>query len=330
MTPQDVPATIRPVLVISECLGFAPVRYNGVEVPFDLVHEFDPHVSFRPICPEIGIGLGVPRDPIRLVRRKESRAAANQPPSAQLVQPSTGRDLTRDMAGFGERFLGGIDGVDGFILKSRSPSCGPDGVKLFATAEGESPVARRPGLFAADVLARFPWAAIEDEARLMDGRLRHHFLTKLFGLARLRNVEAGGRVRDLVAFHARHELLLMAHHQTRARALGRLVANAEAKPFTELVREYRMLFGAALAKPARVPSVANALEHAFEYVSEHVSASDNRLYGRKLNRYKSSGIEAEKVTDLVYSWAVRFDVDYLLGQVFFEPYPEALVDVSAP
>jgi uncharacterized protein YbgA (DUF1722 family)/uncharacterized protein YbbK (DUF523 family) len=319
---------VRPGVVISECLEFEPVRYNGVKIPFDLVRELDPHVSFRPICPEVQIGLGVPRDPIRLVRLEGARAGADHPLSAQLIQPSTGLDVTRDMADFSDRFLGGIDGVEGFVLKSRSPSCGLGGVKVFAAAEGKSPVAHRAGLFATEVLARFPWAAIEEEGRLLNYRLRHHFLTKLFALARLREVEAGGRMRDLVAFQARHKLLLMAHHQTRMRALGRLTANADAKPFPEVLREYRILFGAALANPARVPSVVNVLEHAYGYVSKQIGAPEKRLYRRELDRYRSSRIPLGGVTALVYSWAVRFEVDYLLGQAFFEPYPEALMNVS--
>jgi uncharacterized protein YbgA (DUF1722 family)/uncharacterized protein YbbK (DUF523 family) len=319
---------VRPVVVISECLEFEPVRYNGVKIPFDLVRELDPHVSFRPICPEVQVGLGVPRDPIRLVRLKGARVAADQPLPAELIQPSTGRDVTRAMTDFSDRFLGGLDEVDGFVLKSRSPSCGVGGVKVFADPDAKSPVAHRAGMFASEVLERFGWAAIEEEGRLLNYRLRHHFLTKLFALARLREVEAAGRMRDLVSFQARHKLLLMAHHQARMRALGRLVANADGKPFAELVREYRILFGSALARPARVPSVVNVLEHAYGYVSKRISAREKQLYRRELSRYRSSRIPLGGVVALVYSWAVRFEVDYLLGQAFFEPYPEALMNVS--
>ena len=318
---------VRPVVVISECLGFEPVRFNGVKIPFDLVRELDPHVSFRPICPEVQIGLGVPRDPIRLVRPQGARSAVGETVPAQLVQPSTGRDVTRAMASFSDRFLKGLDGVDGFVLKSRSPSCGLSGVKVFANAEGKSPVAHRAGLFAADVLNEFPWCAIEEEERLLDSRLRHHFLTKLFALARLREVEARGRMRDLVAFQACHELLLMAYGQIPLRALGGLVESAAGKPFADVVREYRILFSAALANAARVPSVVNALEHAYGYVSKYIGAPEKRLYRRALGRYRSSRFPPE-VTALVYSWAVRFEADYLLGQVFFEPYPEALMNVG--
>jgi uncharacterized protein YbgA (DUF1722 family)/uncharacterized protein YbbK (DUF523 family) len=319
---------VRPVVVISECLEFEPVRYNGVKIPFDLVRELDPHVTFRPICPEVRIGLGVPRDPIRLVRLEGARQEPDQPVPALLVQPSTGLDVTRAMTEFSETFLSGLDGVDGFILKSRSPSCGLSGVKVFAEADGKSPFAHRAGLFAAEVLDRFPWAASEEEGRLLNYRLRHHFLSKLFALARLREVESRGRMRDLVAFQARFKLLLLAHHQTHMRALGRLVANPDKTPFDELVRRYRILLGSALARPARTPNVVNVLEHAYGYVSKHLGAPEKRLYRRELERYRASRIPLGGVTALVYSWAVRFEVDYLLGQTFFEPYPEELMNVS--
>jgi uncharacterized protein YbgA (DUF1722 family)/uncharacterized protein YbbK (DUF523 family) len=334
VAPKTVPdptsnaGFVRPVVVISECLEFEPVRFNGVKIPFDLVRELNPHVTFSPICPEVQIGLGVPRDPIRLVRLEGARPAPDEPIPALLVQPSTALDVTRAMTEFSEGFLSGLDGVDGFVLKSRSPSCGLSGVKVFAKVDGKSPLAHRAGLFAAEVLDRFPWAAIEEEGRLLNYRLRHHFLSKLFALARLREVESGGRMRDLVAFQARYKLMLMAHHQTHMRALGRIVANPDRTPFRQLVREYRIVLGAALASPARAPNVVNVLEHAYGYMSSHLGAPEKRLYRRELERFRASRIPLGGVTALVYSWAVRFELDYLLGQAFFEPYPEELMNVS--
>ena len=164
----------KPRIVVSKCLGFAPCRYDGSMISDERVQRMKGRVEFVPVCPEMEIGLGCPRDPIRvvLIRGRE-----------HLVQPSTGRDVTAAMRRFAETFLGGLGRVDGFILKSRSPSCGIRDVKVYARAGDEDPLRRGAGLFAAAVLRRFPDAAIEDDERLRDAKVRRRFLGKL-GLGR--------------------------------------------------------------------------------------------------------------------------------------------------
>lgn len=114
MTAGQAPP--RPRLVLSRCLELDACRYNAVSIRAPLVPALDPWLELVPVCPEVEVGLGVPRDPIRLVREGSG---------TRLLQPSTGRDLTQEMAAFSDRFLGGLDYVDGFLLKARSPSCGP-------------------------------------------------------------------------------------------------------------------------------------------------------------------------------------------------------------
>jgi uncharacterized protein YbbK (DUF523 family) len=174
---------IRPIVVISRCIDFDSCRYNGQVIRASLREELEPFVDFRPICPELEIGLGVPRDPVRLER------GADGP---RLVQPSTDRDLTAVMNSFSARFLDSLGDVDGFILKSRSPSCAIANSKLFHSDDEQSGHEYGPGLFTAQVLERYPTAAVEDEDRLEDERLRRQFLTKLFRLASFRLAEADG------------------------------------------------------------------------------------------------------------------------------------------
>ena len=184
---------VRPIVVISRCIDFDSCRYNGQVIRTSLREELEPFVELRPICPELEIGLGVPRDPVRLIRHADG---------ARMVQPSTGRDLTEAMGSFATGFLDSVAEVDGFILKSRSPSCAVRNSKVFHSDAEDAGHDSGPGLFAAQVLARFPDAAIEDEGRLNDERLRGHFLTKLFTLASFRVAAAQGDRRALVEFHA--------------------------------------------------------------------------------------------------------------------------------
>lgn len=167
--------------MISRCIDFDSCRYDGQVVRASLREELEPHVDLVPICPELEIGLGVPRDPVRLVRRSGA---------AHMVQPSTGRDVTAEMESFSRDFLGGLGTADAFILKARSPSCGVRNAKVFHTDDGGGEFDSGPGLFATRVLERFPHAAVEDEAGMNDLSLRHRFLTKAFALA---GVRAGTR-----------------------------------------------------------------------------------------------------------------------------------------
>jgi uncharacterized protein YbbK (DUF523 family) len=169
-----MPTFARPRIVISRCIDFDACRYNGQVIRSSLREELEPHVHFLPICPELEIGLGVPRDPIRIVAGGGGD---------RLVQPSTGLDLTDRMRRFADRYLSRLDAVDGFILKSRSPSCAVTDARLHLNEDTGESTGMRPGMFAEHVLARFPRAAVEDEARLGDPGARHDFLSRVFALA---------------------------------------------------------------------------------------------------------------------------------------------------
>jgi uncharacterized protein YbbK (DUF523 family)/uncharacterized protein YbgA (DUF1722 family) len=213
-----------------------------IETP--LVRRLQAHVDLLPVCPELEVGLGVPRDPIRLVRRGGATA---------LVQPATGRDLTRAMATFAGRFLDALPEVDGFLLKARSPSCGVHGVKVFPDSAGADPEGREAGMFARAVLSRFPDHPAEHEGRLANPRLRDHFLTRLFALAELRRGSEAGTVDALVGLHQRHRLTRRTFATNAAAALDAICAQAErseSRP-AESWRRYADAFRAALAPAPR-------------------------------------------------------------------------------
>jgi uncharacterized protein YbbK (DUF523 family) len=172
----------RPILVLSRCLELDACRYNGEMIRAPFVARLLPFVDVKPVCPEVEIGLGVPRDPIRLIGRGAG---------LRLVQPSSDRDLTGEMVRFVTRFLDALDEADGFVLKARSPSCGIAHTKIYAATLDTDPTDTGAGLFGAAVLARFPHAAVEDEVGLAEPERRHRFLVKLFESARRRCDERG-------------------------------------------------------------------------------------------------------------------------------------------
>lgn len=321
MTGAEGAGPVRPVVVVSECLGFAAVRYDGQILRSRFVEALGHHVGFVQTCPEVGIGLGVPRDPIRIVRIEGER---------RLIQPSTDRDLTREMRDFGRDLLDRVAEADGFILKSKSPSCGIGDAKIMAGAEEGSPtLGRGPGLFAETVKERRPWAAVEDEGRLTNARLRHHFLTKLWALARLRNAEASGEMAELVRFQTEHKLLLMAYGQEGARELGRRVANSERRPFPEVVAGYREALGRVMEAPPEAGNMVNALHHAFGYVSNELERREREHFLGLVTEFREGRLPLPAVLALLRSWTVRFGQDYLDAQRLFEPYPRALFDLDS-
>lgn len=233
---------MKPVVVVSRCLEFAACRYDGKKVADSVVRRMTPFVRFVPVCPEVEIGLGTPRDPIRVVERKGAR---------RLVQPSTGAELGGKMRRFAAERLGALSGADGFLLKSRSPSCGPAGVKIYADARAASPASRGAGFFAEAVLERFPHLAVEDEARLADPKVRRRFFAKLFCLAAFRKAKKTRSAAALAAFHG-------AHRSFFGRSARRALENAAAlRRRADAFDAYEKILFALLARPPR--SLSRAL-----------------------------------------------------------------------
>jgi len=159
---------------ISACLLGAAVRYDGGHKrDAFLVDELGPSVEWVPVCPELEVGMGVPREPVRLVRAA---------PGTLMLGVTSGADWTARMNALADARAEALagQGLSGFVLKSRSPSCGPGGVTLFASAEPGAPAEPRGvGLFAAALVRRLPDLPIEEEGRLADAHLRASFLERV-------------------------------------------------------------------------------------------------------------------------------------------------------
>jgi uncharacterized protein YbbK (DUF523 family) len=168
------PGRTKPVVIVSKCLLGERCRYNGETVSAPAVLGLSNRVEIVPVCPETGIGLPIPRDPIRLVKTGTG---------IRLIQTRTGADLTATMHSFCGRFLTGLD-VGGFILKARSPSCAVRDSVVYDDS-GEVMEETRPGLFAAEVLDRFPGLPVEDDERLAEPSVMLRFAGRLFDIRQL-------------------------------------------------------------------------------------------------------------------------------------------------
>jgi len=317
---DTVKGEARPRVFISRCLGYERCRWNAEIIDDDVVEALKPQVEVVHECPEMAIGLGCPRDPVRVVRHDGD---------IDLLQPATGAFFGSKMRERSCAFVEGLPSdIDGFILKSRSPSCGWKDVKVYHSPAPDSGAAIGTGLFGAEVLRRFPNRPIEDEGRLKNFSLRERFLSAIFTLARFRKVEAAASMAALVEFHARHKYFLLLYNQKEMRALGSIVGNLEKRPLREVLAAYRSGLERALAGTPKFSSLINVIEHAFGGFSDSLSREEKRYFMNLVEQYRDERIPASVILNLLYGWAIRFGERYLLDQVLFEPYPLDLVRIT--
>lgn len=310
---------VRPRVVVSRCLGFAACRWNGVTIDDQFVRRLGAHVDFLPVCPEMEIGLGAPRQPIRIV---------DDGSGLRLLQPASGRDCTAEMTSFCRQFLSTIGQVDGFVLQERSPSCGPWEVKIYSGTQKGASSRKGRGFFGGMVQDLFPRAAVETDGRLRNFALREHFLTKLFTMASFGQVAATGSLGELVRFHSANKLLLMAYNQQRMRELGRIVAQGRELGWPHTVEAYGHGLALALARRARQSNHINALQHAMGYFKRQLGPAEKEYFLELLAKFRAGKAPLGTLLVFMAGWALRYENGYLAGQSYFAPYPEDLLDLG--
>ena len=308
---------------VSACLLGAKVRFDGQHKrDAFLVDELGPLVEWVPVCPEVEVGMGVPREAVRLVA---DRGRAGR---LRMVGLTTGADWTARMNRLAAKRSRALarEELSGFVLKSKSPSCGMDRVKVFADVETRSPLhARGTGLFAAALARALPNLPIEEEGRLQDPRLRENFVERVFAYARLRELW-GGRwtLGGLVAFHTAHKMALLAHSTDGYRALGKLVAQGRALGRATLRARYEAGFMATLAKLATPGRHANVLMHLLGHLKANLDAADKQELLGLIDEHRRGHLPLVVPLTLLAHHARRHDNAYLLGQTFLTPRAEEL------
>jgi uncharacterized protein YbgA (DUF1722 family)/uncharacterized protein YbbK (DUF523 family) len=288
---------------VSSCLLGEKVRFDGGHKRFRfLTDELGPYVDWVPYCPEIEIGLGTPREPIRVTA------------GGRLVNRSGTADHTASMAA-----LPLPSGIDGYVFKAKSPSCGVRGIPRY----GASGV-YGPGLYAERVIAEFPLLAVQDEGRLNDAGLREAFVERVFAVARLRALLSGPwEPRDLVAFHARHKLQLLAHDPSGYRSAGRVVASAVVSR-ASTGAAYGELFLAAMATPATRGRNANALLHAYSRIGRSVARPLSADLVGRIDAYRRGEVPLSVPVALLAHYASGGDLPWLVEQTYLAPFPAEL------
>ncbi len=314
---------LKPVLYISRCITFEAVRYNGELISSDFVGALKPYITSITHCPEVEIGLPIPRKTLRIV------ADDKEMKKLRLVQPSTGADLTEKMNAWVKKTLDDMEEVDGFILKAKSPSSGAYDVKIYP-AKGEKPAAltaRGSGFFGGEVVRRFPDKAVEDDGRLNDERIADNFLKRVYISASFRQVRKSAKVKELIKFQEQNKLLFMSYNQKYMRLMGGISANRDNMKFEAMCSEYGRYMSLCLKDTYKVSNVINTIQHAFGYFSDKLSAKERKYFLDTLEKYRKGKARINVVLSLMRSYILRFEDKYLSGQTFFEPYPEGIIEV---
>jgi uncharacterized protein YbgA (DUF1722 family)/uncharacterized protein YbbK (DUF523 family) len=317
--PGSRPAAAEAIRIgVSSCLLGNQVRYDGGHKRDGfLVETFGPYVDWIPVCPEFEMGLGVPRPTLRLQRADEG---------VRLVMPDTGGDYSEAMRRFARRRVAQLATADlcGYVLKKDSPSCGMERVKVYAANRMPSRDGR--GLFAEALIACFPHLPVEEEGRLNDPALRENFVERVFAYHRLRRLfRERWTLGDLVAFHTRHKLQLMAHSPKSYSEMGRLVARAKGTPRAPLRARYEAEFMGALSTLATRRRHTNVLHHVLGYFTRRLDGDSRREQLSVIEDYRAGLVPLVVPLTLIRHYVRLFGVTYLEGQTYLEPHPKELM-----
>lgn len=311
-----MPKFVTPIIVVSKCLEFDACRYNGQMIHDDFVRNLQKHVHFIPICPEYEIGLGIPRDPIRVLQMKEQFT---------LIQPSTGRDLTDEMNQFASKHLNSLTEVDGFILKSRSPSCGIGDVKLYSEQNEQTPIGYGSGLYARAVLSSFPYVAVEDEQRLKQQHIRDHFLTKLYLLASFRLVKHTQDLKQLNQFLKNNTYLLQIYDRNKTKEMQQILASSQNTSFDEVILLFEKWLFLSLQK---LPSFSNLIQTITDLIDKNLQELNRQEKDAVLQcweKYRQGVVPLHTPLTLLRSYITRYNQANLAEQTLLEPFPQDLV-----
>ncbi|MFH1842610.1 MAG: DUF523 and DUF1722 domain-containing protein [bacterium] len=302
---------------ISSCLLGERVRYDGGHKQdhylMDILAQF---FEFVPVCPEMEAGMSVPREPVRL---------QGDPESPRMIGTKTGADWTERLNEFARRRTRQLTGMhlSGYILKKGSPSCGLERVKVYG--EQGMPARKGRGLFAAALLERLPILPVEEEGRLNDIGNRENFITRVFAYHRLQDLFRGrwsrGRV---VAFHAAHKYLLLAHSAELYRQLGRLVANVKDYLPGEFRDRYSELFMQALNRRATVKKNVNVLHHLLGFLKQSLTVRDKQALLSVIEDYRQEIVPLIVPLTLVKHYLAQEGNEFSRNQVYLNPHPREL------
>jgi uncharacterized protein YbgA (DUF1722 family) len=247
------------------------------------------------------------------------------PEKPVMITSKTGRDVTNVMEKWAQKRVRELEkeSLCGFIFKKDSPSSGMERVKVY-NEKGMSEK-KGTGIFAGIFMKHFPLIPVEEEGRLHDPILRENFIERIFSLKAWREILSLRKsMTNIIDFHTRHKLLIMAHSVKHYRLMGRLVAVGKGRPLFEVYQEYEALLMEALKLKATVKKNTNVLQHMMGYFKKDLSSYEKKELSDIIDQYHSEYIPLIVPTTLINHYVTKYGQEYLQKQVYLNPHPAAL------
>jgi uncharacterized protein YbgA (DUF1722 family)/uncharacterized protein YbbK (DUF523 family) len=322
--PSEEPQDEQPIRIgISACILGEEVRYNGGHKLDRFIRDtLGAFVEFVPVCPEVDIGLGVPRETLRLVRAGDDGADA--PP--RMIANKSGADHTATMLRYAKRKARELQELElcGYIVQKGSPSCGMERVRVYPQPDGGMPRRDGRGLFTRVLMQQLPLLPVEEDGRLNDPLLRENFIERVFAYRRLRALFSGRwTIGQLVDFQANEKLLLMAHGPNKA--LGQLVARAKSMPRAEVKAQYQQAFLETLARRSTVRKHVNVLQHIVGYFRDKLDDTSRHEVHDLIEAYRGRLVPLIVPITLMRHHIRAHRIDYLARQSYLSPHPRELM-----
>ena len=311
---KRLPARI--IIGVSACLLGKEVRFDGGHKRSRFITDsLAGHFEFSAFCPEVAIGMGTPRQPIRLT------GDASNPEAVGVKTPEL--NVTQPLRDYGMKVAGDIHDLCGFIFKKDSPSCGMQRVKVYN--EKGMPERSGTGLFAREIMNAHPLLPVEEEGRLNDADLRENFVTRVYVYARWKAlIENGISKSGLIKFHTRHKYLVMSHSNEMYRELGQMLADLNSASLAEIADSYITRLMLALSVPATRKRHANVLQHLLGYLKNSLDSAHRMDLDRTIDAYRSGEFPLVVPIRMLQHHFSMHPHPYISEQVYLDPHPQNL------
>lgn len=300
---------------ISACLIGEKVRFDASNKPSNFcINELGQHVTYQSFCPEVAVGLPIPRPTIRQIKQDNI---------IHVARPDGTGDVTDALKAYGQKVAKMTTHLSGYVFCAKSPSCGMERVKVYSP-EGNALKSDGIGAFSREIMAANPLLPCEENGRLNDPLIRENFVARIYAYKHWQNLVASGLTKHkLTTFHSQYKYTVMSHDLLAYKALGQLLARADL-PLEEAASEYISGLMAALTIKATRKKHANTLAHIQGYFSKHLQPNERQELCTQIDDYRAGLIPLVAPLTLINHYLLQYPKDYLTKQSYLSPYPAQL------
>ena len=302
----------KPKIVVSECLYGTKCRYDGQGYNDKVIQSLKDYVDIQTVCPELAIGLLIPREPIRIEMNKENE-------EYRLIDYNSKNDYTNQMTEFSEEFINGLDDIDGFILKSRSPTCGLKDAKVYYRGNKCSIRSNENGFFSQKIIDKYDYLPIENEGRLKNYNIRDNFFTRIFFINNLKNNK------NIIEFHKNNLLLLKSYDEESTNEVSDILNENRME---DQVHQYKEKVLNIVSNQRKKENKLSIIIKVFEKYKNMLNEEEINMFNGLIESYENQRIPFSTLEVVIKMYATRFKDKDILNQTFFYPYPENLINIT--